>query len=138
MKNTLRPGIRHTMSYVVRENRTVPHLLPESAYFAAMPHVLATGYMVGIIEWACMEALRGHLDEGEITLGTLVDVSHVAPTLPGSTVTVEVTLTAVERRTLTFAVTARDENAVISTGTHQRGVIDRERFESRLGQRREL
>lgn len=138
MKNTLRPGIRRTMSYVVRENRTVPHLLPESADFAAMPHVLATGYMVGIIEWACMEALRGHLDEGEITLGTLVDVSHVAPTLPGSTVTVEVTLTAVERRTLTFEVTACDENAVISTGTHQRGVIDQERFESRLGQRREL
>ncbi len=132
MKDTLRPGIRHTMAYAVPEHRTVPNLLPESADFAAMPHVLATGYMVGIIEWACMEALHGHLDDGEITLGTHVDLSHVAPTLPGSTVTVDVEVTGVERRTVTFDVVARDENAVISTGSHQRGVVDRGRFEGRL------
>lgn len=136
MKDTLRPGIRHTMAYTVQEHRTVPNLLPESADFAAMPHVLATGYMVGIIEWACMEALHGHLDEGEITLGTHVDLSHVAPTLPGSTVTIEVELTAVDRRALTFDIVARDENAVISTGSHQRGVVDRARFEGRLGRPR--
>ena len=136
MKDTLRPGIRHTMAYAVPEHRTVPNLLPESADFAAMPQVLATGYMVGIIEWACMEALHGHLDDGEITLGTHVDLSHVAPTLPGATVTVDVEVTAVERRTVTFDVVARDENAVISTGSHQRGVVDRARFESRLGRPR--
>ncbi len=124
------------MAYTVPEHRTVPNLLPESADFAAMPHVLATGYMVGIIEWACMEALHGHLDEGEITLGTHVDLSHVAPTLPGSTVTIEVELTAVDRRALTFDIVARDENAVISTGSHQRGVVDRARFEGRLGRPR--
>jgi len=137
MKDTLRPGVRHTMTYVVPERRTVPHLLPESADFAAMPHVLATGYMVGIVEWACMEALHGHLDDGEISLGTHVDLSHVAPTLPGSTVTVDVEVTRVERRTVTFDVVARDENAVISTGSHQRGVVDRGRFENRLGQPRD-
>jgi fluoroacetyl-CoA thioesterase len=118
MKDTLRPGIRHTMAYAVPEHRTVPNLLPESADFAAMPQVLATGYMIGIIEWACMEAL------------------HVAPTLPGSTVTVDVEVTAVERRTVTFDVVARDENAVVSTGSHQRGVVDRARFEGRLGRPR--
>ncbi|HSO70086.1 MAG TPA: thioesterase family protein [Arachnia sp.] len=120
------------MRYLVPESRTVPHLLPESADFAAMPEVLATGYMVGIVEWACIEALHSHLDDGEITLGTHVNLSHEAPTVPGSTVTVEVTLTLVEGRALRFDVHAHDEHAVISAGTHGRVVVSRERFVSRL------
>lgn len=132
MRESLRPGVTHTMRYVVPEERTVPHLLPESPDFAAMPRVLATGYMVGIVEWACMEALHGHLDDGEITLGTHVDLSHQAPTVPGSTVVVDVTLTGVEGRMLAFEVTARDEHAVICAGTHRRVVVDRERFTARL------
>lgn len=132
MKDTLRPGLIHTMRYQVPRDRTVPHLLPESPDFAGMPEVLATGYMIGIIEWACTEALHGHLDDGELTLGTHVDLSHRAPTVPGATVTVDVTLIEVDGRTLHFGIQARDEQAVISTGTHQRGVIDRSRFESRL------
>lgn len=132
MKDTLRPGLAHTLRYRVPANRTVPHLLPESPGFTTMPEVLATGYMVGIIEWACTEALREHLDEGELTLGTHVNLSHEAPTVPGSTVTVDVTLTEVDGRALSFEVAARDEYAVISTGTHRRGVVDRARFEARL------
>ena len=132
MKASLHPGVSHTMRYMVPENRTVPHLLPESADFAAMPEVLATGYMVGIIEWACIEALRGHLDDGEITLGTHVDLSHQAPTVPGSTVVIEVTVTRVDGRQVAFDVRAHDEHAVISAGTHARVVVDRGRFVSRL------
>lgn len=132
MKDSLQPGITHTMTYKVPDNRTVPNLLPEAPEFVDMPEVLATGYMVGIIELACMQALRGHLDEDEITLGTQVNFSHAAPIVPGSTVTVDVKLVAVDRRALTFEIEARDEYATISTGTHQRGVVNRERFESRL------
>lgn len=134
MKDTLRPGLTHTMRYRVPADRTVPHLLPEAAGFATMPDVLATGYLVGIIEWACVECIEGHLDEGELTLGTHVDLSHDAPTVPGSTVIVDVTLAAVQRRSLTFEITARDEHAVISTGAHRRGVVDRARFVGRLPQ----
>ncbi len=137
MRETLCPGVSHTMSYSVPENRTVPHLLPESPEFASMPEVLATGYMIGIIEWACIEALHGHLDDTELTLGSHVDLSHQAPTVPGSTVTVEVTLTEVEGRSLAFDVTASDEHAVISTGTHRRGVVDRERFTASLARQSE-
>ena len=135
MKNTLAPGITHTLRYTVPLERTVPHLLPESAKFAAMPEVLATGYMVGIIEWACIEAISDHLDEGEITLGTHVDLSHVAPTTPGSTVTIDVRLVEVDRRALTFEIEARDEFATISTGRHARGVVARDRFVGKLDQR---
>ena len=137
MKDTLRPGIAHTMRYEVPAERTVPHLLPEASDFGSMPEVLATGYMVGIIEWACMEALRDHLDDSELTLGIHVDLSHDAPTLPGSTVIIDVTVTEVDGRAVTFDVAARDEHAVISTGTHRRGVVDRDRFAARLARQAE-
>jgi fluoroacetyl-CoA thioesterase len=132
MKDSLRPGLKHTLRYAVPGNRTVPHLLPESADFAAMPDVLATGYMVAIIEWACIEAIRDHLDSGEISLGTHVDLSHDAPTVPGSTVVVETTLREAHGRALLFDIVARDDNAVISTGSHRRGVVNRDRFVARL------
>ncbi len=132
MKDSLKPGLTHTKHYQVPVERTVPYLLPEAPGFVEMPEVLATGYMVGIIEWTCLEALEGHLGEGELTVGTHVDLSHQAPTVPGATVTIDVTLIEVAGRTLTFEVEARDEQAVISVGRHQRGIIDRTRFEARL------
>ena len=132
MKETLTTGLTHQMTYIVPANRTVPHLLPEAAEFETMPDVLATGYMVGIIEWACMELLRSHLDDGEISLGTNVNFSHSAPTVPGSTVTIDVEVAEINRRAVTFNITAADEFATISTGTHQRGVVNRDKFVSRL------
>lgn len=132
MKDTLTTGLTHQMTYAVPANRTVPNLLPEAAEFESMPDVLATGYMVGIIEWACMELLRPHLDDGEISLGTNVNFSHSAPTVPGSTVTIDVEVAEINRRAVTFNITAADEFATISTGTHQRGVVNRDKFVSRL------
>lgn len=129
------PGLTACLEYRVPAERTVPHLLPESAEFAGMPSVLATGYLVGIVEWTCIRALEGYLDPGERTLGVHVDLSHEAPTPPGCTVTVEAELTEVDGRRLTFSVRARDDAAVVCQGTHRRAVIDVERFEKRLGQR---
>ncbi len=62
MKETFRPGLTHTLKFTVPEEKTVPHLFPESPGFAAMPKVLATGYMVGLFEWACIELMAPHLD----------------------------------------------------------------------------
>lgn len=132
MKQSLLAGLAGRLDYVVPPERTVPHLLPESGEFAALPGVLATGYLVGIIEWACMRVISGHLDEGEATLGIHVNISHEAPTPPGRPVTVEVELTEVSGRQLTFAVAARDDAAVISRGTHRRAVISQARFQDRL------
>ena len=137
MKDTLRPGLTHTMRYTMPDNRTVPHLLPVSPGFATMPEVLATGYMVGILEWACVEAIQDHLDPGDLTLGTHVDLSHEAPTVPGSTITVDVRVVEVEGRSLVFEVEARDEHAVISRGAHRRGVVDRGRFDDRIARQAE-
>lgn len=136
MRSTLQPGLTARLTYAVPPERTVPHLLPESAEFAALPGVLATGYLVGIVEWACMRAVNEHLDDGEQTLGVHVDLSHSAPTLPGGTLTVSAELARVDGRQLTFTVTAADDLATVCQGTHQRAVIDRARFENRLEARR--
>jgi fluoroacetyl-CoA thioesterase len=132
---TLRPGLTGHLDYTVPASRTVPHLLPESAEFAGLPSVLATGYLVGLVEWACMRALDGHLDEDERTVGVHVDLTHQAPTPPGDTVTIDVELTAAQGRRLTFTVQAADTAGTICQGTHQRAVISLERFERGLAAR---
>ncbi|MFJ9412408.1 thioesterase family protein [Streptomyces sp. NPDC101393] len=135
MEPTLTPGLSSTLTYRVPEHRTVPHLLPESQQFAQMPHVLATGYLVGLVEWACMQAIAPHLPPGKRTLGVHVDLSHEAPTPPGSTVTIEVVLATVEGRRLLFDITARDEAALVCQGRHRRTVVDLDRFASALASR---
>ncbi|MFL6074948.1 MAG: thioesterase family protein [Mycobacteriales bacterium] len=135
MRPTLRPGLAASMEYRVPAGRTVPHLLPESAEFAALPPVLATGYLVGLVEWTCVRALDGRLADGEQTLGVHVDLSHEAPTPPGGTLDLRVELVAVDGRQLTFAVEVADEVAVVCRGTHRRAVIDRARFDGRLAAR---
>jgi fluoroacetyl-CoA thioesterase len=135
MRSTLRPGLTARLVYPVPSGRTVPHLLPESPEFTALPGVLATGYLVGIVEWACIRAVNEHLDDGEQTLGVHVDLSHQAPTLPGDTLTVTTELAEVNGRQLSFTVTAADDAGTVCQGTHQRAIIDRARFENRLAAR---
>jgi fluoroacetyl-CoA thioesterase len=132
VKSTLQPGLTGTLEYRVPAERTVPHLLPEAGEFSGMPQVLATGYLIGLVEWACIRALRGHLDDGERTVGVHVDVSHEAPTPPGCTVRFEVELTAIDRRRLSFTVLATDDASVVCRGVHQRAVINVDRFERNL------
>ncbi|HZZ85555.1 MAG TPA: thioesterase family protein [Anaeromyxobacteraceae bacterium] len=136
MKDTLRPGIRHELTHVVTDDQTVPNVYPESEAFRAMPAVFATAYMVGLIEWTCMQALEPHLDPGEQSLGVHVDFSHDAATPPGLAVTVKVEVTAVEGRRVTFRTEAHDGVDSISQGTHARFVIDGERFRKKLSQKR--
>jgi fluoroacetyl-CoA thioesterase len=118
----------------VPRSKTVPALYPEADEFQAMPEVLATGYLVGLLEWACIRAINPHLDwPREQTVGTHVDVSHRAATPPGLEVTVTVELLAVEGRKLLFIVEAHDGVELISRGRHERFVIDKERFEAKVG-----
>ena len=129
MKETLQPGIESEFRYVVPAGRTVPALYPEADEFRQMPEVFATGFMVGLIEWACIRAINPHLDwPNEQTLGTHIDVSHEAATPPGLAVTVRVRLVRVDGRRLFFDVEAHDGVHRISTGSHERFVIDRSRF----------
>jgi fluoroacetyl-CoA thioesterase len=129
MKPSLREGLTFEFKYTVPPDKTVPHLFPEASEFQKMPDVLATGYMVGLVEWACIDAVNPHIDwPREQTVGIHVDLNHTAATPPGLTVTVKGTLTTVQGRTLTFAIEADDGVDTISRGTHQRFVIDARRF----------
>lgn len=128
MKTTLAPGLTSTFRYRVPEDKTVPHVYPESPMFRDMPRVFATAYMVGLLEWACMDAMRSHLDAGEQSVGTGIWITHTAATPPGLTVTVEVRLLEVAGRKLTFAVKAHDGVDAIGEGKHERFVVDGERF----------
>jgi fluoroacetyl-CoA thioesterase len=136
MRETLKPGIRHEFTFVVPNTKTVPELYPESAEFQAMPRVFATGYLVGLIEWTCIQAIVPHIDwPREQTVGTHFELSHTAPTPPDCPVTVEVELVEVEKRRLRFRVSARDDVGTVSDGTHDRFVIDAERFNAKLSDR---
>jgi len=135
MKATLRPGLSHRFSYTVPINKTVPHLYPEARSFQVMPAVFATGFMVGLMEWTCIELIASHLDEGEGSLGIHVDFSHVAATPPGLTVTVDAECTAVDGRRLTFKLRAHDGVDLISEGRHQRMVVKWDRFTARVAEK---
>ena len=135
MKPSLSQGLTFELSYRVPEQKTVPHVYPESTLFQTMPHVFATAYLVGLFEWACMEAMQPHLEPGEQSVGVDIRVSHTAATPPGLTVTVQVLVDAVEGRKVSFRVSAHDGVESIGEGTHQRVVIQSERFLQKVAQK---
>ena len=108
MKPTLKSGLKHSFSYKVPENKTVPYTYPESPIIAQMPKVFATGFMIVLMEWTCTHLLSDYLDAGEGSLGTHVDVSHLAATPPGMTVRVDVEVSEVQGRKIVFKVSAHD------------------------------
>ncbi len=136
MKATLTSGLEFTFRFRVPVHKTVPALYPEAAEFQQMPQVFATGYMVGLIEWACIQAVNPHLDwPHEQTVGIRIDVDHTAATPPGLEVTVVTRLVEVDGKRLVFAIRAHDGVDTISTGTHERFVIDAAKFNRKVSQK---
>jgi fluoroacetyl-CoA thioesterase len=133
LKASLRAGLEGTFRYRVPASKTVPRIYPEAPDFQMMPAVLATGYLVALAEWACIELIKPHLDwPAEQSLGTQVNLSHLAATPPGLEIEVRVRLTSVEGRKLVFAVSAHDGVDKVSEGTHERHTIDAARFERKV------
>jgi fluoroacetyl-CoA thioesterase len=133
MKNSLQPGLTYSFKFKVPENKTVPHLYPESPEFQSMPKVLATGFMVGLFEWTCIQAVNPHIDwPREQTVGIDVKLNHIAATPPGLTVTVNVKLEEVDGRKLVFSIVADDGIDKISEGTHDRFIIDAAKFNAKM------
>jgi fluoroacetyl-CoA thioesterase len=132
MKPTLKPGLAHRLAYKVAEDKTVPYTFPESSVIASMPKVFATGFMIVLMEWACTELLAAHLEPGEGSLGVRVDVSHLAATPPGMTVTVDVECVEVVGQRVAFKVKAHDGIDLIGEGRHERFVVMWDKFEARV------
>ncbi len=138
MKDTLTPGMRATFAFTVPADKTVPHLYPEAHEFQLMPTVFATGFMVGLMEWTCLKVLAPHLDPDEGSLGVHIDVSHVAATVPGQTVTVDAECTLVKGRRVTFHVKAHDGVETIGEGRHERVVVHWDKFEAIVNKKAKL
>jgi fluoroacetyl-CoA thioesterase len=137
VRDTLRAGLEATFRYRVPASKTVPRIYPEAPDFQLMPEVLATGYLVALCEWACIELIKPHLDwPREQTLGTHVDLSHLAATPPGLTVEIRTRVMEVSGRKLVFAVSAHDGVDTISEGRHERHVIDAQRFTAKVEAKR--
>ena len=128
MKPSLRAGLKHRFAYQVPVTKTVPHLYTEARELRAMPEVFATGFMVGLMEWTCVQLLEPHLDQGEGSLGVHIDVAHKAATPPGLTVTVEAECVEVRGPRTRFKLTAHDGVDEIGSGTHERFIVAWDRF----------
>ena len=135
MKPTLRVGASTQFSFRIPATKTVPHLYPEARELQLMPTVFATGFMVGLMEWTCLHIVAPHLEEGEGSLGIHINVSHLAATVPGQTVTVDAECTKVEGRRLYFHVKAHDGIDLIGEGEHQRMVVNWAKFEQRVNEK---
>jgi fluoroacetyl-CoA thioesterase len=120
------PGLSATADLVVAREHTAPFV--GSGRIA----VLATPVMINLIEAAALAAIEHLLPAGHQSLGTHLDVSHVAATPVGLRVTATASVVRVEGRTITFRVEAHDEVETIGAGTHQRVVVSVARFDERV------
>lgn len=127
MLQELKPGLTGTAETVVRETNTA------LAMGSGSLHVFATPSMIALMEQAACNAVAACLDEESTSVGTLVNITHNAATGMGQKVTATATLTAVEGRKLVFEITAADEDKQIGKGTHERFIVNKEKFMAKLG-----
>lgn len=122
----LEAGLVHELTHVVKDEETA------AAYGSGMVPVLSTPHLVALMENAAREAVQAHLPPGQSTVGTLVNMRHLAPTPVGMEVRVRAELLAVEGARLSFRVEAWDAAEKIGEGNHERCAIDWERFMRRV------
>jgi fluoroacetyl-CoA thioesterase len=137
MSQTLEAGMTFEFSYRVPAQKTVPHLFPEFPEGGQMPEVLATGFLVGLMEFACIKFINSHIQwPRQQTVGIHIDLSHTAATPPGLTVTIKGRLAKVDGRKLSFVLEASDGVDSIGQATHERFIIDAEKFNASVARKR--
>jgi fluoroacetyl-CoA thioesterase len=122
----LEPGLRGTAEVLVGEEHTAPRI------GSGKVHVLATPVMINLIEAAALAAIEHLLPAGYQSLGTHLDVRHVAATPVGMKVTATAVVASVSGRTVSFRVEARDPVDVIGHGTHERVMVNVAKFDARV------
>ena len=129
LASLVRPGMAGRAELVVGEEHTAPRV------GSGKVHVLATPVMINLIEAAALDALDKHLPPGYQSLGTLLNVRHIAATPVGLRVFAEVVVSQVQGRTVQFSVKAVDEKELIGDGTHERVVVNVEKFDQRVARK---
>ncbi len=125
----LKIGLRGKQMMMVEEDNTA------RAVGSGLLPVFATPSMIAMMEAAAMNSLAAALDPEMSTVGTLLNVQHVAPTPIGMVVRAESELVAIDGKKLTFSVKAYDECGLIGEGTHERFIVNAERFTAKANQK---
>lgn len=125
MKETLVAGLEATREISVGKDRTIGFMGEEL-------RVYATPKLVADIEWACRDLLLEYIDSDEDSVGTRVEVDHIAPTLLGMNVEIKVSISSVEGRLITFDIEAFDSLEKVAKGKHARFVVGVEKTAERL------
>lgn len=125
-------GIKGRLEQTVTDQLTAAHI------GSGLVKVFATPMMIALIEQTCYESVLPYLEEGQGTVGTLVNVTHSAATPVGMRVWCESQLVKVDRRRLVFEVKAYDECGLIGEGRHERFVIDSAKFQAKIDAKKPL
>jgi predicted thioesterase len=120
------PGLKGAAELLVAEEHTAPSI------GSGKVRVLATPVMINLIEAAALAAVEHLLETGYQSLGTRLDVRHIAATPVGMKVTAHAEVLRAEGRTVHFRVEARDERELIGDGTHERVVVNVAKFDQRV------
>ncbi|MCD7895756.1 MAG: thioesterase family protein [Planctomycetaceae bacterium] len=123
-------GTAHSESVVVSEANLA------SAVGGGLVDVYATPMLVALCELAASNCVKPHLEAGEVTVGTKVDIEHSAASVTGMRVTATATVTAVDRRRVDFSLSVVDEAGEVGKGVHSRFIVDREKFIARAAARK--
>jgi predicted thioesterase len=125
MKTTLKAGLAGTRAFHVGRDSTI-------GFMGEDARVYATPMLVRDIEVACRDLLLEHLDPGEDSVGTRVDIEHLAPTLEGGEVTIEVKLAELNGRAAVFEIHGKEKQEEICKGRHARFIVDVAKTKERL------
>ncbi|UZE48280.1 thioesterase family protein [Rhodopseudomonas sp. P2A-2r] len=128
-RDIIKTGLSAERNLTVAAENTVRHFVP------TMPAVYATPMMILEMELTSGDALDGHLPEGWVTVGTEVNIRHLAATPIGRVVRTTSRVVSVEKRVIRFAVEAFDGERKIGDGTHARGLVNVAEFSARFGAR---
>ena len=129
MKESLKPGLRTSKTVPIDETRCIGFMGKEGA-------VYATPRMVSDVEYTCRDMLLEHLDPGEDSVGAHVSIDHLAPTPMGLDATIEVRITEVDRRKVTWEFSVKDPIEEVGRGKHVRFVVETAKTRERLAAKR--
>lgn len=133
MKDTLKPGLKTTRRFKVDDSRVITFLGDGGEAGGEDGRVYATPSLIRDVEQTCRDYLLEHLDAGEDSLGTLVNIQHLGPTLLGMTSDVSIEVAKVDGRAVVFDVTVSDAvDPVVAKGQHARYVIEVDKVKQRL------
>src|SRR5512136_2433162 len=121
------PGLTGTCDMVVKEEDLV----------SSLGHVLSTPRLIQLMEAASIEAIKGYMSSGELSLGTRVSIQHLSATPLGMKVTAHALLKRVEKNRLFFLVDAYDEKEKVAEGEHERLLVSKDRLVQKVAKKRE-